>query len=134
MIHMRMTFLTGVAFAALTIPGAAYAQSTGSLDFDNEIVVTGERVGDVGGVEVPETTKAKAVLTQEFIKRQVPGQTVDDIINMLPGVSFQNNAPFGSAAGTLPLRGFDKSRTSTEERPVGKEVVIKYESRWSPIN
>src|SRR3546814_18011520 len=66
MIHMRMTFLTGVAFAALTIPGAAYAQSTGSLDFDNESVVTGARVGDVGGVEVPEATKAKAVLTQAF--------------------------------------------------------------------
>src|SRR3546814_17527820 len=91
MIHMRMTFLTGVAFAALTIPGAAYAQSTGSLDFDNEIVVTGARVGDVGGVEVPETTKAKAVLTQECIKRQLPAQPVDDNLNMLPGVSFQNN-------------------------------------------
>nr|WP_119035480.1 TonB-dependent receptor [Hephaestia caeni] len=107
-----MTFLTGVAFAALTLPGAAYAQSTGSVDFDNEIVVTGERVGDVGGVQVPETTKAKAVLTQEFIKRQVPGQTVDDIINMLPGVSFQNNDPFGSAGGTLTIRGFDNSRIS----------------------
>src|SRR3546814_19650645 len=103
MIHMRMTFLTGVAFAALTIPGAAYAQSTGSLDFDNEIVVTGERVGDVGGVEVPETTKAKAVLTQEFIKRQVPGQTVDDIINR------------------------------SEERRVGKECVSTCRPRGSPF-
>ncbi|HVI99245.1 MAG TPA: TonB-dependent receptor [Sphingomonas sp.] len=109
---MRNIFLTGVAVAALAIPGAAYAQSTGSVDFENEIVVTGERAGDVGGVEVPETTKAKAVLTQEFIKRQVPGQTVDDIINMLPGVSFQNNDPFGSAGGTLTIRGFDNSRIS----------------------
>ncbi|MCM8731882.1 TonB-dependent receptor [Hephaestia sp. MAHUQ-44] len=105
-----MTFLTGVAFAALTVPGAALAQSTGSVDFDNEIVVTGERASDVGGVKVPDTTKAKAVLTQEFIERQVPGQTVNDIINMVPGVSFQNNDPFGSAGGKMYIRGFDNSR------------------------
>jgi iron complex outermembrane receptor protein len=109
---MRMTFLTGVAFAALMIPGAAYAQSTGSVDFENDIVVTGARSDEVGGVKVPETTKAKGVLTQEFIQHQTPGQSVDDIINMLPGVSFQNNDPFGSAGGTLTIRGFDSSRIS----------------------
>ncbi len=109
---MRITFLSGVAVAALMVPGAAWAQSTGSVDFGNEIVVTGSRAGDVGGVEIPATTKAKAVLTQEFIQTQNPGQTVDDIINMLPGVSFQNNDPFGSAGGTLTIRGFDDSRIS----------------------
>src|SRR3546814_15936398 len=31
---------------------------------------------------------------------------------MLPGVSFQNNDPFGSAGGTLTIRGFDNSRIS----------------------
>ena len=109
---MRITFLTSVAFAALMVPGAAYAQSTGSVDFGKDIVVTGARSTDVGGIEVPDTTKAKAVLTQEFIETQAPGQTVDDIINMLPGVSFQNNDPFGSAGGTLTIRGFDASRIS----------------------
>jgi iron complex outermembrane receptor protein len=31
---------------------------------------------------------------------------------MLPGVSFQNNDPYGSAGGTLSIRGFDGSRIS----------------------
>ena len=32
------------------------------------------------------------------------------MINQLPGVSFTNNDPFGSAGGTLVIRGFDNSR------------------------
>ncbi|WP_136162018.1 TonB-dependent receptor [Sphingomonas flavalba] len=109
---MKMYYLCGVALAALTMPAAAGAQSTGSVDFDNEIVVTAITSRDVGGVVVPDTSKAKAVLTQEFIQRQVPGQTVNDIINQLPGVSFQNNDPFGSAGGKMFIRGFDNSRIS----------------------
>ena len=50
------------------------------------------------------------MLTQEFISRQTPGNSILDTINSLPGVSFQNNDPFGSAGGTLTIRGFDSSR------------------------
>lgn len=110
---MKKQYLTGVALFALTIPGAAMAQSTGSIDFDNEIIVTGNKIDDgLGGVVLPESTKAKAVLTQEFIARQAAGQTVNDIINQLPGVSFQNNDPYGSAGGTMTIRGFDSTRIS----------------------
>ncbi|TFI58491.1 TonB-dependent receptor [Sphingomonas parva] len=101
------------ATTALIMPAAVMAQSTGSVDFEEEaIVVTGSRQTDVAGVQVPETPKAKAVLTDEFIQRQTPGQTVNDIINQLPGVSFTNNDPFGSAGGTLTIRGFDATRIS----------------------
>lgn len=99
-----------VATALITMP--AFAQSTGSIDFENEIVVTGTSATDVGGVELPTTSKARGVLTQEIIERQVPGQSVNDIINLLPGVSFQNNDPFGSAGGTMYIRGFDNTRIS----------------------
>jgi len=110
---MKTQYLFGVAFAALMIPGAAFAQSTGSIDFDEDIIVTASSKDDgVAGVELPDTSKAKAVLNQEFIGRQGPGQTVNDIINQLPGVSFQNNDPFGSAGGTLTIRGFDDTRIS----------------------
>ncbi len=110
---MKNRFYTSVALAALALPGAAFAQSTGSVDFDKEIVVTAAAsVKAVAGVDQPKTTKAKQVLTQEFIARQTPGQTVNDIINYIPGVSFQNNDPFGSAGGTLTIRGFDSSRIS----------------------
>ncbi|AQR75168.1 TonB-dependent receptor [Sphingomonas sp. LM7] len=112
---MRTKLFAGVAFAALMIPASAFAQSSGTIDAEEgtEIVVTGSRVNNgVDGILVPDTSKAKGVLTQEFIQRQAPGQSVNDVINQLPGVSFQNNDPFGSSGGTLTIRGFDSSRIS----------------------
>jgi iron complex outermembrane receptor protein len=108
----RHTLTASVALipvALLSTP--AFAQSTGSQDFENEIIVTGSRTNQgLAGVITPDTTKAKVVLTQEFIERQSPGQTVNDLINQLPGVSFQNNDPFGSAGGKMTIRGFDNTR------------------------
>ncbi len=108
---MRTQFLIGVAAAAIMLPGAAYAQSAGTADFEGDIVITATKASKgVGGVEIPDTTKARGVLNQEFISRQTPGNSILDTINALPGVSFQNNDPFGSAGGTLTIRGFDSSR------------------------
>ena len=90
------------------MPTAAFAQSTGSVDFEKEtIVVTGARTQDVGGVQTPDAPKAKVIITQELISRSGPGQTVLDTINIVPGVSFQNNDAYGNAGGTLSVRGFD---------------------------
>ena len=61
---------------------------------------------------MPETPKAKQVLGEEIIRRQRPGQTVNDIVNLVPGVSFQNNDPWGSSGGSFTIRGFDDSRIS----------------------
>jgi iron complex outermembrane receptor protein len=95
------------------LPSIAFAQSTGTVEFEKQaIVVTGTRARDVGGVLTPDTPKAKVVLTQEAIARQSPGQTILDTINQVPGVSFQNNDAYGSAGGTLNIRGFDSSRIS----------------------
>ncbi|GAY21216.1 TonB-dependent receptor [Sphingobium fuliginis] len=52
------------------------------------------------------------MLGAEFIQAQTPGQSINEVINQLPGVSFQNNDPFGSAGGTMTIRGFDDSRIS----------------------
>ena len=111
---MQIKLFAGVALAALMIPGAAYAQSTGSIEFDQgDIVVTGARnTNGVQGVVVPDTSKARQVLTQKFIENQRAGQTIDDTINQMPGVSFQNNDPYGSSGGTLTIHGFDASRIS----------------------
>ena len=101
-----------IGVAALSAP--AFAQSTGSIEFEKEIIVTGARTGTqaVAGVSVPDTAKAKAVLTQENIERQNPGQTILDTINQIPGVSFQNNDAYGSSGGTLNIRGFSSDRVS----------------------
>jgi iron complex outermembrane receptor protein len=113
---MRTKLFAGVAFAALMIPASALAQSTGTIDFEEgseEIVVTGTRSQNgVNGIVVPDTTKTRGVLNQEFIQRQAPGQSVNDLINQLPGVSYTNNDPFGSSGGSLNIRGFEGSRIS----------------------
>jgi iron complex outermembrane recepter protein len=102
------------ATTAFVLPGVAMAQSTGSIDFeeDTNVVVTGTRSQDVAGITAPDTTKAKAALTSEVIARQNPGQTILDTINLIPGVSFQNNDAYGSSGGTLNIRGFSADRVS----------------------
>lgn len=88
------------------------AQSTGTVDFEKEIVVTGTRTQQVGGIQAPDTSKARGVITNANIVRQNPGQTILDTINQLPGVSFQNNDAYGSSGGTLNIRGFSSDRIS----------------------
>jgi len=99
-----------IPVALLSTP--AFAQSTGSQDFDNEIVVTGSAARDVAGISSPDTSKAKAALGQEVISRQNPGQSILDTINLVPGVSFTNNDAYGSSGGQLTIRGFSEDRIS----------------------
>tara|TARA_B100001057_G_scaffold318665_2_gene318970 strand:+ start:1453 stop:4029 length:2577 start_codon:yes stop_codon:yes gene_type:complete len=102
-----------VSTASAMVAAPAAAQSTGSVDFDdNVIIVSGARETGVGGVDIPDSPKAKQVLSEEIIRRQRPGQTVNDIVNLVPGVSFQNNDPWGSSGGKFTIRGFDDSRIS----------------------
>ncbi|MEA3030099.1 MAG: iron complex outerrane recepter protein [Sphingomonadales bacterium] len=106
-------FILLCATSALAIPSVASAQSTGTVEMEKDtIVVTGTRTRAVGGVETPNTSKTREVLNSEFIQHQTPGQSINETINQLPGVSFTNNDPFGSAGGTLVIRGFDNSRIS----------------------
>ena len=103
------TLAVGAAF--LAVP--AFAQSTGSVDFEQgEIVVTGMTNKGVAGVQLPDTPKAKQVLTQEVIARGTPGQTINETINLIPGVVFNNNDGYGSSGGNLMIRGFDDTRIS----------------------
>jgi iron complex outermembrane recepter protein len=94
------------------LPSAVYAQSTGTIEAEKSIVVTGQRARSVGGVETPDTSKAKVALDQQIISRSNAGQSILDTINLVPGVSFQNNDAYGSSGGTLTIRGFDSSRIS----------------------
>ncbi|MEP9400756.1 TonB-dependent receptor [Sphingomonas silueang] len=111
---MNTKLYAGVAFAALLLPASAFAQSTASTEIDDAdtIVVTGTVRRDVGGVEVPNQPKAKVTLDSEIIQRQRPGQTVNEIINLVPGVSNLSNDPYGSGGGGFRIRGFDSSRIS----------------------
>jgi len=110
---MKQFLMGSAAIIAVAIPGAAFAQSTGSSDFEDSIIVTGARVDQgVGGVKIPDSPKAKVVLGQEIIQAQRPGQTINEIINLVPGVSFTNNDPWGSSGGSFTIRGFSSDRIS----------------------
>ena len=112
---MRMKLACSVAFAALMIPGAAFAQSTGSVEAEDgtDVVVTGSRgAPSVDGIQTPDSPRARAVITQELIERRAPGQTIFDTINLVPGVSFTNSDPYGSSGGQLRIRGFSSDRVS----------------------
>ena len=99
--------------AAVVLPTAAFAQSTGTTttEEDKEIVVTGTRAyTGVDGIVVPDTTKAKGLITQELIQKQSPGQTILSVVNLIPSVNFTNTDPYGSSGGNIRIRGFDGMR------------------------
>lgn len=99
---------------AAVLPGAVYAQSTGTVEVEKDtIVVTGARAQrGIDGVVIQDSTKAKGLVTQEFIAKQSPGQTLLNTINYIPGVNFTQNDPYGSSGGSLRIRGFDGNRVS----------------------
>lgn len=113
---MRNNLFLGVAFSALMLPGAAFAQSTGSTEFgggEDDIVVTATKAATgVDGIVIPDAPKARAVLTNEILMRNAPGNTVLDSLNIIPGVNFTQSDAFGSSGGNIRIRGFDGNRIS----------------------
>jgi iron complex outermembrane recepter protein len=110
---MKNQFKFGVAFAALMIPGAAFAQSTGTIDAEEEIVVTASKTSEgIQGVIVPDTPKARTILTQELIQTASAGQSIISVLNVVPSLNFTNNDPYGSSGGNVRIRGFDGNRIS----------------------
>ena len=86
---MKKQFYFGVATVAMIASAPAFAQSTGSISVDDEIIVTAQSANDgVAGVVVPDAPKARGVLTQEIITTQAAGQTILNTINLIPGVNF----------------------------------------------
>ena len=74
------------ATTAFVLPSMAMAQSTGSIEVEEEanVVVTGNRTQDVNGISVPDTSKAQGVIGQEMIARQAPGQSILQSVNLVP--------------------------------------------------
>jgi len=107
---LATTALVGTAFTG----GVANAQSTGTRaaeDRGDVVVVTGS-VGPqtAGAAVVQEVDKTRSTIDAEFIKRQNPGQTVIQSLNIVPGINFTNSDPYGNSGGNIRLRGFDGNR------------------------
>ena len=89
---MKLKYLLATSVVGLTAAASApaYAQS----------------------IDIPDSPKAKVQVDSELIRRQTPGQTINDTLNLVPGVSFTNNDPFGSLGGSFTIRGFSSDRIS----------------------
>ena len=109
---MKKQLFTSVALVALAIPGIAFAQSTGTIDAEETIVVTGSRAQGIQGVQLPQTPKAQTVLTNEYLTTQAPGQSIINAINVVPSVNFTDNDAYGASGGNVRIRGFDGNRIS----------------------
>jgi iron complex outermembrane receptor protein len=108
------------SIAAVTLLGAglaqnALAQSSGTEAIEedlSEVVVSATRIRAIGIVGDQNAPKSRVSLTGEYLDKQLSGQSVFQALNQIPGVSFTNSDPFGSAGGNLRIRGFDGSRVS----------------------
>jgi iron complex outermembrane receptor protein len=74
------------------------------------VTATGQRA--VAGQIVETLPKSRDSSTPGLPGHAIPGQTVLQSLNLLPGVSFTNNDPYGSSGGNIRLRGFDGARVS----------------------
>jgi iron complex outermembrane recepter protein len=111
----KSIILAGTALAGLVVTTGAYAQSTGTEATETTtVVVTGTRgPRSIDGALTKENiSKSRATVTQEFIDTQASGQTILQTLNLVPGVNFTNNDPYGSSGGNIRIRGFDGNRIS----------------------
>jgi iron complex outermembrane recepter protein len=108
------TAASTIAIGVAAIATPAFAQSTGTQDFEKEIVVTGTRTGvqQVEGVSAPDTSKAKAVLTSEAIQRAAPGQTVLDTINRSRASASRTTMPTVRRAARSASAAFDSTASA----------------------
>lgn len=74
-LNFALTTASTIAIGVAAISTPAFAQSTGSVEAEAQIIVTGSRISvqEVGGISAPDAAKSKAVLTEENIQRQNPG-------------------------------------------------------------
>lgn len=103
----------GGACLMLVAPHIAMAQTAGTIAAEDkasdDIVVSATKV--VGtGIEMANAPKARAIVTQDYIEHTVPGQSIFNAINLVPGVNYVASDPYGGNGGTIRIRGFDSSR------------------------
>ncbi|MBB4798160.1 iron complex outermembrane receptor protein [Brevundimonas bullata] len=111
----QLFWATTALMSGLLMAGAASAQSTGTEATEvSDVVVTGQRgPRNIEGLAVAETVaKTRNTINQEFIATQGAGQTILQVLNLTPGLSFTNADPYGSSGGNIRLRGFDGNRVS----------------------
>jgi iron complex outermembrane receptor protein len=130
---MKLNVLLGgasLSVLAMTAIIPAFAQSTGTDTVEETVIVTGTKAkgGLLGKEKVP---KARSSVNQEYVKTQAAGQTIGQIINLLPGVNFVNSDPYGSSGGNIRMRGFDGNRISLTQDGIPLNDTGNYASYYN---
>ncbi len=106
----KSVIMAGTALVSLLTATTVFAQSTGTQTVE-EVVVKGNR--KAAGVLDRETgPKTKESIGQDVISLSSAGQTIAETLNVIPGVNFTSNDPYGSSGGDIFIRGLDNSRIS----------------------
>ncbi len=106
----RNIVLAGTALSTLFAGTAAFAQSTGTQEVEQAVIVKGKVNRSAGGLAVDQTvTKTRSSITEDFIKTQSPGNALE-LVNLLPGVNFTDQDATGQVGYDITLRGFDSQR------------------------
>jgi iron complex outermembrane recepter protein len=109
---MSRIFVGVIAATACT---QVFAQSTatqieeGTLE---AIIVESKRVTGSGLIQPETAPKSRTTVSEEYLQTQAAGQTVIQSLNLVPGLNFTNNDPYGSSGGNLRIRSFDGARIS----------------------
>ncbi len=102
----RLSILLGSIAVGVVAHSTAFAQSTGSQTAVSEVVVTAKKASVAGGVGVPVTTaKDESIITQAYIKHQMPSANFAQIIDTLPGVTYSTEDPTGVLSSDFRLHG-----------------------------
>jgi iron complex outermembrane receptor protein len=109
----------GVALTTLAqlIATGAYAQSTGTNTVQ-EIVVTASKTPELAGLVAPqEAPKTRDIVTQAFISTQIAGANAMSDLNLVPGVNFSQDDPYGNSGGAahFDIRGLKGSAIAEME-------------------
>lgn len=125
--------LGGIALPVLAFAmiAPAMAQSTGTDTVEETVIVKGSvkpKGGLLGKEKIP---KARSAVSQEYVKTQAAGQTIGQVINLLPGVNFVNSDPYGSSGGNIRMRGFDGNRISLTQDGIPLNDTGNYASYYN---
>ncbi len=85
----------------------AIAQTAGTIAAEDQakddIVVTGQKLVATG-IEMSNSPKARAVVTQDYIEHTVPGQSIFNAINLVPASTMSPAIPMAAMAARSPSR------------------------------
>ena len=111
--HFHHVFVNGLKCSTalvacfLLTSKSAFAQSTGTLTVET-VMVTGSQLPALGGyVSQQDAPKTRENVDQKYISSQPVGANALSDLNLIPGVNFTNDDPFGmsGSGGHFSIRG-----------------------------